>query len=442
MNRGGRLRRLVVTVALAALAGCTGTADPQTTAEYVPRVDPYFPEYGDDRYDVAHYDLAVTYDPASKELSGTMTATATANVATRQVSFDLVGLDVTEASVDGVAARVAHDGDKLVVTPATPLAAGDEFTVTVTYAGTPEPFTSQSLGSEGFHPTADGAFALGQPRSASSWFPVNDHPRDKATYRFEITVPEGLVAVSNGLPDGRDTSRGWTTWRWSEPVPTASYLTFVAIGDYRLYEQDHQGAPLVVAVHDDLPRGVDDQLLRSGEIADLLTEWFGPYPAQAYGGVALSDQRIRYALETQSRPVYGPAFFSRGQDATWVIVHELAHQWYGNSVSVQGWNDLWLNEGFATYAEWLWSEYHGDDTASELFDLYWDGPGAEPQFWTVPTGDPVGILVQPRGVRAGGDDATRPAAHRRRRHLLPDRAHVGVGEALQQRQHPGVHRPL
>ena len=393
-------RRRSLTVAalvavLVALSGCTGDR-PRSTAPVqgaaaqstAPGPDPYFPEFGNVGYDVTSYDLAVTYDPASKELSGTVTITALATEPLREFSLDLIGLTVDEVTVDGAPAAVGRSGDKLVVTPVDELARGASFTTVVTYGGTPEPLNSPTLGSDGFHPTADGGFAIGEPRSASTWFPVNDHPRDKATYRFAITVPEGLVAVSNGVPEGRETDDGWTTWRWAEPVPMASYLAMVAMGEYRLHESEYRGLPMVVAVHEDLPTTVDAQLARSGEIADVLAGWFGPYPFRAYGGVALSDQRISYALEAQSRPIYGPAFFAGGQDASWVIAHELAHQWFGNSVSVREWDDIWLNEGFATYAEWLWSEYVGDDTAQELFDLYWTGPAASARFWAVPTGDP------------------------------------------------------
>ncbi len=351
-------------------------------------LDGYYPELGDPGYQAEHYDLAVRYDPVSDELTGQITMRATAAGELPVLRLDLIGLTVTEVRVDGVPARTAREAGKLVVTPAAPVPAGAGFTVEVTYHGVPEPVREPQLGTNGFHHTEDGAFALGQPRSASTWFPVNDHPSDKATYAFEITVPEGLVAVANGAPAGRHTSQGWTTWRWRESAPMASYLVTLVVGDYRLSESTHRGLPVVVAVHASLPAGIDAQLARTGEIADRLAQWFGPYPFSAYGGVVLADQRVGFALETQSRPVYGPAFFAGGADGTWVIVHELAHQWFGDSVTVRQWRDIWLNEGFATYAEWLWEEAHGGDTVTELFDLYWGGPGAEPEFWTVPPGDP------------------------------------------------------
>jgi len=380
---------LAAVTSLLLAAGCTGGDQPAATATATPvPLDPYYPGQGDPGYQVDHYDLAVRYDPASDELSGRARVNATAAEELAAVRLDLDGLTVAEVRVNGAPALAAHEDGKLAVTPATPVPAGAGFTVEVEYHGVPEPIREPQLGTNGFHHTEDGAFAIGQPRSASTWFPVNDHPSDKATYAFEITVPEGLVAVANGVPAGRRTTQGWTTWRWREQAPMASYLATVAIGEYRVSESSHRGLPMVIAVHESLPSGIDDQLARTGEIADALSEWFGPYPFSAYGGIALADERVGFALETQSRPVYGPGFFAGGADGTWVIVHELAHQWFGDSVSLRSWKDMWLNEGFATYAEWLWEEEHGGDTAAELFQLYWDSPGAEEAFWSVPPGDP------------------------------------------------------
>lgn len=386
----------VALVAALALTGCTGSpgSPPERPPAFAPAAaglgDPYFPSYGNAGYQVDHYHLAVRYDPASRQLTGLATISARATAPLASFSLDLTGLEVAEVTVDGVPAGASHDvaGEKLVVTPASGVPDRAALTVTVAYQGVPEPVEHPALGSNGFHGSADGAFAVGQPRSASTWFPVNDHPLDKATYTIEVTVPDGLAAVSNGAPAGTTTSDGWTTWRWEERAPMASYLTTLAIGDYRVHQEEHDGAPMVIAVHSDLPRGVDDQLRRTGEIADTLAEWFGPYPFESYGGIALADPRVRFALETQSRPTYGPGFFRAGQDATWVIVHELAHQWFGNSVSVRYWDEIWLNEGFATYAEWLWEEADGGDTVAETFDLYWDGPAAETEFWSRPAGDP------------------------------------------------------
>lgn len=395
--RGDRIVAAAVLAATLVAGGCTGAGggdrghgttpaggfEPGATSAG----DSYFPEYGNGGYDVAHYHLEVTYDPAEERLSGVATITATTTAGVSSVSLDLTGLTVRGATVDGQAATVTHTEQKLAVVPPAGLPAGEEFTLAVTYDGRPAPVDDPQLGSNGFHHTGDGAFAIGQPRSASTWFPVNDHPRDKATYTIEITVPEGLSAVSNGVPQGRTDDAGWTTWRWAERVPMASYLTTLVIGDYRVDTAAHgDGRPLVTAVHADLPDSVDRQVRRTGDIADALSEWFGPYPAEAYGGIVLADDRVGFALETQSRPTYGPGFFRGGQDAAWVIVHELAHQWFGNSVSLDDWRDMWLNEGFATYAEWLWEERSGGLRAQQSFDFFYDR--ADDAFWQVEPGDP------------------------------------------------------
>jgi aminopeptidase N len=373
--------------------------------------DPYFPTYGNAGYQVEHYDLAVTYDPASKQLGGEATIRAVATADLGSFSLDLIGLTAGAVEVDGAEAELDQGDGKLYITAPARLAESAGFTVTVAYDGTPEPVDHPRLGSNGFQVTDDGGFAIGEPQSASTWFPVNDHPSDKATYEFEIAVPEGLAAISNGVPGRRTTEDGWTTWRWSEPAPMASYLTVLAIGDYRVHESEHDGAPMVVAVDSDLPRHVDEQLADTAAVADVLAGWFGPYPFSAYGGIALADPSVGFALETQSRPIYGPVFFCESgggagncaeRDATGVIVHEVAHQWFGDSVSLARWEDIWLNEGFASYAEWLFAEESGGDTAAEIFDLYWEGPGAEDSFWSVPPGDPGADRLFDRAVYLRG----------------------------------------
>jgi aminopeptidase N len=387
---------LLGAVAFAA-GGCTGGPGSLAGRDFQPGAggvgDPYFPTYGNGGYDVANYALRVRYDPATDRLAGTATITATATTNLSRFNLDLVGLTVGAVTIDGAPAQRRHDGGELVITPARGLAKDARFTVEVRYDGVPKTITSPDLGSGGLLATPDGAIALGQPESASTWFPVNDHPVDKATYDLAITVPQGLSALSNGVPGGTSTADGWTTWQWSERVPMASYLTTMVIGDYRVRTGTHGGKPLVTAVAASLPEGgsAEKSLARTGEIADFLASQFGPYPFDSYGGIAVSDRRIGYALETQSRPVYGPAFFTSAPNER-VVAHELAHQWFGDSVSVRRWSDLWLNEGFATYAEWLWTEHDGGVTAQQSFDREYAGTD-----WSKPSLDPgrAGLFGRP-----------------------------------------------
>ncbi|MFY1704317.1 M1 family metallopeptidase [Micromonospora sp. WMMA1923] len=348
--------------------------------------DDYFPTYGNGGYDVGKYTVRVRYDPSRDELSGTTTVQATASANLSAFNLDLAGLTVRKVTVDGAEAKHSRTDNELVVTPATGLTAGNGFVAEISYDGKPAPIDNEVLGEGGWLHTSDGAIALGQPESASTWFPVNDHPSDKATYDFEITVPDGLTAVSNGVPGGRTSADGWTTWKWAERVPMASYLSTVVIGKFRLTTGEHKGRPVYHAVSTKLPKGAPDRSIAATvEVADYLETVFGPYPVQAYGGVVVADERIRYALETQSRPVYGASFFNRGEN-TEVVAHELAHQWFGNSVALARWSDIWLNEGFATYAEWLWVEHDGGRSAQQTFDARYAGASA--QVWRTPPGRP------------------------------------------------------
>jgi aminopeptidase N len=235
--------------------------------------------------------------------------------------------------------------------------------------------------------TADGAIAIGEPEVAATWFPVNDHPRDKATYTIRLSVPSQLAALSNGvLVSKQDTDRDgdpFTTWTWRVSSPMAPYLATMVVGNYRVQESTHGGRPVVLAVHSSLPTRVDQQLERTPEVVDYLQTVFGPYPFDALGGIVINEPRVRFALENQTRPVYG--FFPL-PDASWLLAHELAHQWFGDSVSVHDWSEIWLNEGFATYAEWLWEERSGGVSAQQTFDDLYGGVGSS--FWRIPTADP------------------------------------------------------
>ncbi|OKI68981.1 M1 family metallopeptidase [Micromonospora sp. CB01531] len=399
-RRSGRRRLGLLACGTLLLAGC-GSADPAAAPTVGPPSataartfgpgaagagDAYFPSYGNGGYDVTHYLVRVRYDPAKDQLTGTteLRATATANLSA--FNLDLAGLTVRSVTVDGAQAASTRTDDELVVTPATGLTSGNGFVVQIRYDGEPAALPNDVLGEGGWLHTADGAIALGQPESASTWFPVNDHPSDKATYDFEITVPKGLTAVSNGVPKGRTTQGDWTTWRWSEGSPMASYLATVAIGKFRVTTGEHRGRPVYSAVTTKVAEGAPDRsIARTTEVADYLESVFGPYPFDAYGGVVVADDRIRYALETQSRPVYSASFFRQG-DNTGVVAHELAHQWFGNSVALQKWQDIWLNEGLATYAEWLWAEHTGQSTVQRTFDQKY--AGASGQVWRTPPGKP------------------------------------------------------
>jgi aminopeptidase N len=409
------MRRTGVAVAVVAalvVAGCSSSdndPDPAPSPSVAPSFapgadgagDPYFPKYGNGGYDVGGYDLKLTYAPASGQLDGTATITATATQDLSTFDLDLAHLVADKVTVDGQAATSKAVADELVVTPSAGIVKGRAFTVVVDYGGKPQALDNETLGVGGWLRTKDGGFALGQPESASTWFPVNDHPSDKATFALSMTVPDGLEVLSNGVPGERATSSGKTTWRWTESKPLASYLAFVAIGQYRVRSSTHDGKPMIIGIPDSLSANGNaaKSVNRTGEVADFLATQFGPYPFDSYGAVVLDDDRVGYALETQSRPVYGNTFFTGGPNVT-VVAHELAHQWFGDSVALARWQDIWLNEGFATYAEWLWQEHTRERTAQQSFDRVYSGFD-----WSIPTGDPgadriFGDAVYQRGAMA------------------------------------------
>jgi aminopeptidase N len=358
--------------------------------------DPYFPLYGNGGYDVLHYGLRIRYDPRTDVLKGSARLAVRATQSLSRFNLDLVGLTVRSVTVNRRPATwVRRSNHELVITPARPVRRHQRFAVTIRYDGKPQTFSDPLVGTYGFLTTSDGAIAVGEPEVAAFWYPVNDHPQDKATYRISLSVPRGLQAVSNGLPKPTRTHRGWSTTTWRVRHPMASYLAFMAVGHFDLHRyRTSSGLPVIDAVDPaitgKLRTDINASFARQDEILAAESGWFGPYPFEAAGGV-VDQAEFGFALENQTRSVYSPFAWGDASDSfqnDGVVVHETAHQWYGDAVSLKRWRDVWLNEGFATYAEWLWAEHEGQATATEIFEALYGQIPAGDSFWRLRPGDP------------------------------------------------------
>ncbi|MGI5286872.1 M1 family metallopeptidase [Nonomuraea polychroma] len=343
--------------------------------------DTDFPKDGNGGYDVGHYAIAIDYTPAGKRLVGVTTVTAAATQGLSSFNLDLAGFDVSAVTVNNAPATFSRNGDELTVRPARPIDNGARFTVKVSYAGVPTPRGGTTLGTYGFIPTPDGAFVAAEPNGAKTWFPANDHPADKAPFDFTITVPAGVTALANGEMVGQPTTAaGKTTYRWRERHPMATYLATATLGKFDLRQgRTSGGIPNLAATDPRFRSALDGLFTTSGTLTDHWATVFGPYPFGSTGGV-VDDFAAGYALENQTKPLYGG--FHPGEN---IIAHELAHQWFGNSLSITRWKDLWLNEGFATYAEWLWAEHKGTRTAEAAFRELHNRPATAP-IWKYPPG--------------------------------------------------------
>ncbi|RKT52187.1 M1 family metallopeptidase [Saccharothrix australiensis] len=313
--------------------------------------DPYYPEDGNTGYDVSAYDVTIGYDPATRKLDGKALITAVATDDLSRFNLDLHRLAVSEVAVGGVPAGFSQEGDhELVVTPAAPVRKDEEFVVTVVYGGEPTLIEDRALGRNGWQVSASGgAFAAGQPHSATTWFPANDTPRDKASFKLTARVPDGWSVVSNGVEEGSSQEGGWTTFRWHAPQPLATYLATVAIDKWTIDRSTLPDGTPVVDAYAPGALGAREDQRRLPEVLAFLADKYGPYPFRSAGGIFLSDN-IGFSLETQTRPVYA------GWADLETIVHENAHQWFGDSVSLRSWADICLNECFASYAQWQWAE--------------------------------------------------------------------------------------
>jgi LPXTG-motif cell wall-anchored protein len=420
------------------------TTEPTTPVDFQPGAagigDEYFPLDGNGGYDVQNYDLDLAYAPDTDVLSGTttVTAVATQNLSAFNLDFDTRDVNgedaitISSITVNGEPAewslattRISKDTGQpqlegstdddatpprteLTVVPPAGIPLGAIITTTVAYSGVPI-VVDDAFGPAGVFPTPTGAVIVGQPRVAATWFPSNDHPSDKATFSTRMSVPTGLEVIGNGRLASQTTAGGLDTFDWEMEKPMATYLATATLGDFdvetttvagityvdaidpSLFSRDVQGAP-GVKVGD-----IASQIFATEpQVIEFLSSYFGPYPFSEAGGIAIgyideeAGEDLPYALENQTRPIYPAWAFPADVDAG-VVVHELAHQWYGDDLSMNRWSDIWLNEGFATYAEWLWEEEQGGRTTQQSFDAAYAFDYStinDPDFWQTVVADP------------------------------------------------------
>nr|WP_157528358.1 M1 family metallopeptidase [Kibdelosporangium sp. MJ126-NF4] len=331
-------------------------------------MDPYLPEHGDPSYSVEHYDLELDYRVGAGRLSGRAKITAVANTALTRFTLDLGVFRVNRVAVDGKPVRFAHRAHKLTVQAR--MAAKRQFTVEVRYVGNPEPIRTRHWGELGWDHLEDGVLVASQPTGAPSWFPCNDHPRDKATYRIAVTTGSPYRVVANGdLIDGR-VSASTTTWVYVQLEPMATYLASVQIGRYEYLERADDRVPMRAAYPLRLMDGYAHDFGRQTEMMVAFERMFGPYPFSAYT-VVVTDDDLDIPIEAQGMSIFGANHVDGRRGYERLVAHELAHQWFGNSVSIADWRQIWLNEGFAAYSEWLWSQASGGQSADALARATW-----------------------------------------------------------------------
>jgi len=347
--------------------------------------DVLFPQAGNGGYDVRHYHLDLSWEPATGKLTGSELILATATQSLSRFNLDFRALAVDKIRVNGSSAAIARNGQELTVTPARPLRDRVPFVVQIEYSGVPETAIDPDGALDGWIPTnddgtkptgpgSDGVFVAGEPQGAPTWFAANDTPTDKATYDISMTVPDGLTAIGNGALVSQRSRGGTTTFSWVERYPMAPYLATMTIGRFAVTQgRTPKGLPTYIAVDPTLQGGPNDPapvLAKIPDMVDYLTNRYGRYPFENIGAIVDNARFVGYALETQTKPVYDRP----PREST--VVHEIAHQWFGNSVTLASWQDIWLNEGFATWSEWIWEEEQGGVTAQQQFDnLYADPDG-------------------------------------------------------------------
>lgn len=333
--------------------------------------DPYFPGSGDPRYRVHRYELTLDYRPGPNRLAGTARLNAIAGrTPLTEFQLNLADFRIGRIRVDGRAPHYVHRGGRLRIRPPKPIRAGAAFTVEVHWSGNPKPVSSP-WGGIGWEELEDGALVASQPIGAPSWYPCNDRPADKASYQISVTTPSAYSVVVGGRLLTRTTKASTTTWVYEQPVPTSSYLVGLSIGRYQtvlLGDPGEDGVPQHGHIPAHLLSQFSRDFARQPAMMELFRELFGPYPFGEYA-VVVTEEELDVPVEAQGLSLFGANHVDGARGSERLVAHELAHQWFGNSVTIADWRQIWLNEGFAKYAEWLWSERSGGRPAAQLAQI-------------------------------------------------------------------------
>ena len=345
-----------------------------------PVIDPYLPNNGNFGYRVSRYDLELEYKLAGHRLSGTATITAITLASLQAFTLDLAdNMSVIKVTVNGQRpAQYRNSAGKLRIRLQNALPAGSAMTIVVRYGGAPRPIRSL-WGEVGFEELTDGILVAGQPNGSPSWFPCDDHPSAKASYRIAISTDSPYFAVANGELVSKRARAGQTQWIYEQPEPTSTYLATLQIGRYEVHQLTKTPVRMQAVLPNRLRANFNHDFARQQQMMKLFIKLFGPYPLAAGYTVVVTDDELEIPLEAQGVSIFGANHCDGRRGSERLIAHELAHQWFGNSVTARRWRDVWLHEGFACYAEWLWSENSGGPSAAEHALLYRQRLIATPQ---------------------------------------------------------------